>query len=281
MFGGFFGEFLVSHGAVTPEQLEIAVHAQRENHVMLGALAVQKGYLTEARLDELLSRQKAEQRRFGVLAVENGYLTEAQLENLLGAQGGNHLYLGDALVREGILSPERLRELLDRYHVDQDALESQFSARITELPHSRLVQISLDMVRSFFFRMGFVLKIDEIRPGLPEDMESLDLFLGEQRLPGRERFYFGAALPGSAESLILRKITDGAGDRSWAERFEYLEQTFFNLNYAVCRESRATGVKAKHGPVHTTVPDGFAGTTFRFIGMVDPMYAITSARPAS
>ena len=43
MFGGFFGDYLVKVGAITPRQLEEAIAVQRESNVLLGQLAVGRG----------------------------------------------------------------------------------------------------------------------------------------------------------------------------------------------------------------------------------------------
>lgn len=281
MFGGFFGEFLVSQGAISRTNLESAVQVQRENRLLLGELALQKGYISNQRLTELLNLQASEQKKFGTIAVEKGALKEEQLHELLEIQSQNHLYLGDALVRNGTLDPAELGRYLDLYREERQSLTDDLRGRIDELPHSEVVYLSLEMIRSFFFRLGFVVKTDDVLKEIPPVVEEMHVILGEQWLRHREVVYFGPALPDSIESLILSKHVHEGNGRTLYEKIrnlEDLEQIFYNLNFAICRELRSARIRAHHGSVGGSAPKGFRATSFRLIGMMEPVYALYYAR---
>ena len=227
---------------------------------------MKKKYITRQKLTELLNLQTSEHRKFGTIALEAGVLNEEQLHELLEIQSQNHLYLGTVLVRNGIIGPSDLKEYLDLYRNEKQSLSDGLRSRIDELPHSELLYVSLEMIRSFFFRLGFVVKTDSMRDGVPPEIEGLHLFLGELRLSHREVVYFGPALPDSIESLILSKHLHDDNTRSVHETIrdlEDLEQIFFTLSFALCRDLRSAKIPARLGPIRTWVPKGFRATTFR------------------
>lgn len=282
MFGGFFGEYLVQTGAVTAEQLSEAISRQRESNDLLGYLAIEHGMLSEGQLQSLLAEQVDRQEKLGVLAVENGLISAGQLDELLSLQARNHLYLGDALVRAGFLDREELLHYLDSFKHEIDHITDEISVEIDKLPDRELVYRGLDAVRSYFFRSGNVVKIIGVEHEIPEFSTAPALFIGTIRLKDNRVVYFGTALP---EAVMFSLYRGNPDQRSKAdlqtrrEAIEYLEQTFYNLTYYICRELKRSSVRARHGVVRTSLPSGLSIVSFRLIGLGEPFYVIyASAR---
>ena len=104
MYAQFFGSFLLSKNAVTPEQLTAAITKMSDTHIKLGTLAMHKGYMTASEVDEVCFLQTREDKRFGEIALERNYLFEDQLDDLLKSQNPDFLLLGQCLVDMGALS---------------------------------------------------------------------------------------------------------------------------------------------------------------------------------
>ena len=277
MFGGFFGEYLLRVGAISSDELDKAVKAQRVNNVLLGALAIQKGYITEKQLTEVLEVQIREHKIFGQIAIEKDLMTEENVQELLKIQAQNHICLGESLVRKGILDESQLIYYLRIFDEEMKIGKEELRWSIERLPNKDLLYLALEMSRSFFFRFGYVVKIDDVGLGLPADNTQFTFFLGEQHFEGNRKTYFGYAFPDSVMLLIMQKLPwfDEIDSSSFkSETHEYLAQIVFNLNYSICHESRSINSKAKHGSVISIIPNNLPLLSFRLIGMVDPFYAL-------
>lgn len=120
MYAQFFGSYLLSKEAVTPEQLTDAISKLADTHIKLGTLAMHKGYMTAAEVDEVCFLQQREDKRFGEIALEHSYLFEDQLEDLLVSQNPDYLLLGQTLVDMGFLSYGDLEGLMVDYQQENE-----------------------------------------------------------------------------------------------------------------------------------------------------------------
>ncbi|MGN0512967.1 MAG: hypothetical protein ACI4GD_01720 [Lachnospiraceae bacterium] len=107
------GNYMISKGRLTREQLEKAVENQDKVRVKLGLIAVSEGYITIKQSDEINSMQEKCDKRFGDIAIEKGYMTEEQLNKVLKLQGNAYLTFVQALVDDGIIKVEEMDELLE------------------------------------------------------------------------------------------------------------------------------------------------------------------------
>ena len=100
MYTQFFGNFLLSRGVVTSEQLINAIKEESTTHIKLGTLAIHAGYMTASEADNIIIMQTHEDKRFGELAVQGGYMTEEQVNSLLKMQKPDYLLLGQILIEK-------------------------------------------------------------------------------------------------------------------------------------------------------------------------------------
>lgn len=115
MYTQFFGNFLLSKGAISAEDLVNALHKQSTTFLKLGTLAMHAGLLTSAEVDAIVIMQTHQDKRFGELAIEGGYLTSEQVDELLSSQKPDYLLLGQILIEDGLLTNAQFEELLQEY----------------------------------------------------------------------------------------------------------------------------------------------------------------------
>ena len=128
MFSQYFGQYLLNHGFLSPEQLYHALEAQQAAHVKLGVLAMSEGFLTASQVEEIHQEQTRRDQRFGEIALAKGYLTQEQLDSLLASQRKGHLLLGQALIDAKILNLNQLGRALKEYQEEHSLSDEQFSA---------------------------------------------------------------------------------------------------------------------------------------------------------
>lgn len=115
MYTQFFGNFLLSKGAVPADKLVDALQKQSSTYLKLGTLAIHAGLLTAADVDRIVIMQTHQDKKFGELAVENGFLTKDQVDELLSAQKPDYLLLGQILIEDGLLTNTQFEDLLQEY----------------------------------------------------------------------------------------------------------------------------------------------------------------------
>ena len=102
MYAQFFGNYLLSHGVVTREQLLETMHRKSSTKIKLGTLAIHAGYMTANEVDRIVILQTHEDKRFGELAIHEGYLTEEEVTKLLAEQifffSDRHLWTRDSSI---------------------------------------------------------------------------------------------------------------------------------------------------------------------------------------
>ena len=127
MYAQFFGNYLLSHGVVTREQLLETMHRKSSTKIKLGTLAIHAGYMTANEVDRIVILQTHEDKRFGELAIHEGYLTEEEVTKLLAEQKPDFLLLGQALVDEGLINNQQLQELIIDYQSENELDDYSYS----------------------------------------------------------------------------------------------------------------------------------------------------------
>ena len=123
MFTQFFGNYLLTQGAVTQEQLFSAMKKLAGTRMRLGTLAIHAGYMTASEVDKILIEQTHTDKKFGEIAVEQGYLTDEQVAELLSAQSPDFLLLGQILVDDGVISNSDFEHYISDYRAQNEMLD--------------------------------------------------------------------------------------------------------------------------------------------------------------
>lgn len=134
------GNYMVSKGKISEEQLIDTLNKQEQVRVKLGLIAVSEGMITLEQADEINRLQAVCDKRFGDIAIEKGYMTESQLDKVLKLQGNAYLVFVQALVDEGVLAMGEMEEILEDFRkenglgsTDIEALKSDEAERIVPL----------------------------------------------------------------------------------------------------------------------------------------------------
>lgn len=120
MYTQFFGNYLLSKGYITNEQLFDALQEKSQKHTKLGTLAIHSGLMTAAEVDAVIVEQTHQDKRFGELTIEMGYLTDEQVKNLLNIQSPDFLLLGQILLDNGIIDNTTLEKIIKEYKNDNE-----------------------------------------------------------------------------------------------------------------------------------------------------------------
>ena len=115
MYTQFFGNFLLSKGYITNEQLFDALKEKAQRHAKLGTLAIHSGLMTAAEVDSVIVEQTHQDKKFGELTIEMGYLTDEQVKDLLNIQSPDFLLLGQILLDKGIIDNTTLEKSIHDY----------------------------------------------------------------------------------------------------------------------------------------------------------------------
>lgn len=109
------GNYMISRGMMSKEQLDNVCEKQDKIRVKLGLIAVSEGYITEKQAEEINRQQAVCDKRFGDIAVEKGYISPTQLDRILKLQGNTYLIFVQALVDEGIITIQGMDEVLEQF----------------------------------------------------------------------------------------------------------------------------------------------------------------------
>lgn len=127
MYAQFFGNYLLSQGIVTKEQLIHAMQQKSSARIKIGTLAMHAGYMTASEVNRIIILQTHQDKHFGELAVSEGYLTEEQVTDLLRSQSPDFLLLGQSLVDDGVISVEQLQNIMIDYQSENELEDFNYS----------------------------------------------------------------------------------------------------------------------------------------------------------
>ncbi|SCP95118.1 chemotaxis protein CheX [Anaerobium acetethylicum] len=127
MYTQFFGNYLLSKGLVTSEQMVEAIRYTKTVHLKLGMLAIHAGYMTSGEVEQVHILQTRISKPFGELAVAEGFLTPEQVTELLSAQKPGFLLLGQALIERGYISTNQFESVLSAYQSEFEITDNDFS----------------------------------------------------------------------------------------------------------------------------------------------------------
>lgn len=122
MSARFFGQFLISRGRISGEDLVRAIRYQKKHNIGLGDRALRAGHLDQRQTRWLNLEMKRGAGTFEGLALKRGWLTPDQLEKLLVEQRRDHLRVGEILVIQQALTTEQLEEELQAFKADEGAV---------------------------------------------------------------------------------------------------------------------------------------------------------------
>uniref|UniRef100_A0A7C4EL19 Type II secretion system protein GspE N-terminal domain-containing protein n=1 Tax=Fundidesulfovibrio putealis TaxID=270496 RepID=A0A7C4EL19_9BACT len=156
---GFFGDFLLRQGAVTPDQLRQALASQARSNRRMGDLCVEAGVMTPGQVEDVLDAQRGTDACFGQLAIARGYLRRKDLDALLFRQHVNQVHLGEALLTLGALTERRFCELLDLFHAQESRRRRSVDAALDATTRPEAARaLATGLERGFARQAGLCVK---------------------------------------------------------------------------------------------------------------------------
>lgn len=258
----FFGEFLVTKGALSQKDLESAILYQKQNNKLLGELAINKSMLSRQQVFDCLYLQRKTHKRFGHIALEKGYLSQEQLSILLEAQAENHVFIGEAIVRKGLVSGERMNSLINEYKRRAIGHELKISRAMEGIPDIDRIKVSLTCVRDVLLQLGFVSKLSEVEKGMAMDSQAKkNLFSAEQRFKNTTS-HIGIACNDSMLDMISRVLLSEFEEDNTYRLYEVMNDLISQINSRSCEEMSRLGIPARAGTVKNIAPTRADAWTF-------------------
>lgn len=119
------GNYLVSTGKITADQLAETLDKQDSVRVKLGLIAVAEGLMTLEQTDEVNRLQAILDQRFGDIAVSKGYLTDEQVGLLLRKQGNSFLMFVQSLVDSGYITMDEVDGIVNEFKTAKNFNDAQ------------------------------------------------------------------------------------------------------------------------------------------------------------
>lgn len=114
-----FGQWLVSRGRITADQLLAALDIQLETNKDLAAFALQANILTNEQVDDIRHEERETNGRFEEIAIERGLLSPEQVERLAERQRGQRMFVGEIIAEQGFMVYRDVMTELDLFRADQ------------------------------------------------------------------------------------------------------------------------------------------------------------------
>jgi hypothetical protein len=124
----FFGQYLLSKGAIDRDALIDAIERQRRTNLSLVELAVRDGCLEPRRAEAILTRYRTTDAGLEELCLEHGEISPEKVEELRRVQRSDWVRIGSALVAGGHLSRDEVEQHLASFNEAQREANQQLEA---------------------------------------------------------------------------------------------------------------------------------------------------------
>lgn len=128
MYTQFFGNYLLSNGYLTQDQLFQAFKEQDNVKQKLATLSIYEGYMAAEEVEEVANIANESNRKFSEVAVELDYLTNDQVISLLKHPGSDYLLLAQALIENGTFTYIEMQDII----IDYRSLNEIYDLSLTE-----------------------------------------------------------------------------------------------------------------------------------------------------
>jgi hypothetical protein len=141
----FFGQYLLSKGAINREAFIDAIERQRSTNLSLVELAVRDGCLEPQRAESILTRYRTTDAGLEELCLEYGKIDREKLDELRRAQRSDWVRIGSALVAGGHLTIDQVEEQLAAFHEVQREANQQLEANFLACRDAETVKTVVEL----------------------------------------------------------------------------------------------------------------------------------------
>jgi hypothetical protein len=199
----FFGQYLLSKGAIDRDALIDAIERQRRTNLSLVELAVRDGCLEPRRAEAILTRYRTTDAGLEELCLEHGEISPEKVEELRRVQRSDWVRIGSALVAGGHLSRDEVERHLASFNEAQREANQQLEAdfRACRDPETVKTFVELAIFHLKRFTNGPV-KLQTLSEDGGELVDGRRRF--EQKLLGDRELCIALDLPSSVATVVAQ-----------------------------------------------------------------------------
>lgn len=275
-----FGAYLLEAHVIDHQQLEEAVHLQKQHHLLIGELGIQRGYFSLDDVGRIMLAQGDDDTKFGALAIQMQIINDQQLEELLQAQADNHFYLGESLLSLGYISS---KEDLFRHLARFKAL---LAPKLLPLDESlwpeldrHILRELLEQIYEFFYNEGYIIELFNIKEQSPPKGDyvaySVKHTVCKKEVFKKNSYVVSLLLPVSWNRIINNEFYPGAENS-----FDNVAQMTFSLNDLFSKRLRKLNYDCDYGAVQIAIPHSRECLVMRFETSIEPLFLLLAKIPA-
>lgn len=254
----FFGQYLLSKGAINREALIDAIERQRSTNLSLVELAVRDGCLEPQRAESILTRYRTTDAGLEELCLEYGKIDREKLDELRRAQRSDWVRIGSALVAGGHLTIDQVEEQLAAFHEVQREANQQLEADFLACRESETVKTVVEL--AVFHLKRFTDGPVKLRT-LTED--GGELLEGRRRyaqmLRGDREFYVALDLPSQVASVVAQGFIGIPVEDDSEVAIDAVCECVNIIGGHACTRLEASGFRLRPEPPFSTEGDEPAG----------------------
>jgi len=201
----FFGQYLLSKGAISREALLQAIERQRKTNLSLVELAVRHGHIDSDKAETILSRYRTTEAELEDLFLEIGGLDSEKVDELRRVQRSDWVKIGAALISAGHLTRDQVEEHLTAFQEAQreadQQLEADFRACKDPKTMKAVVELAAFHLKRFTDRP---VKLQALSVGSGDLAPGLRRYA--QKLKGDRELYVALDLPPEISSLVAQRF---------------------------------------------------------------------------
>lgn len=261
----FFGQYLLSKGAINREALIDAIERQRTTNLSLVELAVRDGCLEPRLAETILTRYRTSDARLEELCLEYGKIDREKLDELRQVQRSDWVRIGAALVAGGHLTRDQVEEHLSAFNEVQREANQQLEADFRSCRDSESVKTVVEL--SVFHLKRFT--------GGPVKLQTLSEDGGElaegrrrygQMLTGDRELYVVLDLPTRVASVVAQRFIGIPVEDDSEVAIDAVCECVNIIGGHACTRLESSGFRLRPEPPFSTEgnePSGNGKTSFR------------------
>jgi hypothetical protein len=247
----FFGQYLLSKGAITREALLEAIERQRQTNLSLVELAVRHGHIDSDQAETILARYRTTEADLEDLFLEVGSLDADKVDELRRVQRSDWVKIGAALISAGHLTRDEVEEHLAVFQEEQRAadqqLEADFHACKDPKTMRAVVELAIFHLKRFTDRP---VKLQALSVGEGELAPGLQRYA--QKLQGDRELYVALDLPPEISALVAQRFVGFAVAAGSEVEVDAVCECVNIIGGHACTQLESSGFKLRPEPPFST-----------------------------